>query len=81
MIDLQSRIAALPGWPDSPNYLGIGHYMNLTEAALARLELLREWVSASPHYNCPYLPAYGGLPMAPCTCGRDAILKATEVPR
>lgn len=55
------------------------------DAALARLALAREWVLTSvPHLEgCPWRgltrDAQGLLPG--CSCGRDAMLAAMEVPK
>lgn len=52
------------------------------DAALARLALAREWIDGAPHaIKCPW-ERWTGCADAlkpPCTCGRDALLKALEV--
>lgn len=67
-------------------YLSARNYMQLLAdldrgyAALARLDLLRKWVEQSGHIygsggSCLHLIGQ------PCTCGRDALLAATEGPK
>jgi len=80
MSDLSSKIAALPPWP-TPDGHGDGfelvHCAVRLGAALARLALAREWIEGRPHDGS--CPAIHGAPN--CFCGRDALLKALEVPR
>lgn len=82
MSDLQSKIDALPEWPDMERWGWASH--EIETAALARLALAREWIEANPHTNpCPWRGllknAAGYIP--PCACGRDALLKALEEPK
>lgn len=89
---LADKIAALPEWPKEIERVGpykryAGHdytvyddgrsadtpyFTDLSTAALARLALARKWIDLCRHRpGCMY----------PCTCGRDALLKALEVPK
>ena len=91
--DLQAKFAALPEWPHGaqitqrPDEIA-GWYKSNADAALARLALLREWVAEANHHDgcaCLYYAASSEMWFAsddkPCTCGRDALLAATEVPK
>jgi len=50
------------------------------DAALARLALAREWIEGIPHvWDCDL--CHGAKKNPRCTCGRDALLNALEVPR
>ena len=72
-MNLAEKIAALPEWPsvmvDGPDL----------RAALARLQLAREWIAQTwtHHGNCRAIGSFAEPP--PCTCGRDALLAALEV--
>jgi hypothetical protein len=83
MTDLQSKIAALPEWPEPITNFDIsvrewGHWqMDGRLAALARLALAREWIKDAHGWGCSY---DGSFMESPCTCGRDALLTALEVP-
>ena len=94
---LQEKIHTLPDYPtwegthngvpsgDSKLIADIDYYAGRYEAALARLALAREWILTSvPHLEgCPWRgltrDAQGLLPG--CSCGRDALLAAMEVPK
>jgi hypothetical protein len=83
-MSLKEQIAALPGWPVLPP-------INLTNAsveiqwldesltaALFRLMVAREWIESCGHEGeCDKQvnPTYE------CTCGRDELLKALEMPK
>ncbi len=72
---LQERIDALPGWPES-TVDDPQHGYAMRNAAIARLALLRSWIEgAQCHNGCQ------SKWNEPCTCSRDALLAATEVPR
>lgn len=84
MTDLDERIASLPAYPpDFTGDLGAANAIwwretlrEQRDAALTRLELLREWIEdngCSAH--CASRNEWH------CTCGIDAILAATEVPK
>lgn len=89
MTDLQTKLAALPDWPEPISNFDISvrdYGWWQTErgvAALARLALAREWIASQPHgvsrsgTDCLSFRFTG----QPCTCGRDALLAALEVPR
>ena len=69
---LQAEIDALPKY--LRNEGGIVPCDWNHSAALARLALARKWISESGHaFWCEMDPT--------CTCGRDALLEALEVPR
>ena len=79
MIDLQSRLDALPDWPTRSTFVGRGVEL---EAALARLALWHELAQAGDerltnHTRKCVLWDRTRL----CTCGRDLLLKKLEVPR
>ena len=77
-MNIQQRIAGLPEWPLTQGEVDWYDGLRVAEAALARLALAREWVSLSPHYiQCDSWRQAA----KPCTCGRDALLAALEVPR
>jgi hypothetical protein len=85
-MDVMERIAGLPELPDpkwrSDDYIGrmsdLMLYVSSERAALlARLALAREWIESSNHrLECP-----ARVLALPCTCGRDALLAALEVPK
>jgi len=81
--DLQSKIAALPEWPDTVGVHGsLGAIICLErDAALARLALAREWIEDAHRLWCDLVPDEEGRRAGPCDCGRDALLLALEVPR
>jgi hypothetical protein len=81
--DLDERIAKIAEWPKRPLYFEHGYeeanYESLrAAAALARLALVREWIDGAHQNDCSYDGSYEG---GECSCGRDALLKAMEVPR
>ena len=71
MSDLDERIAGLPEWPDPYEHSDRLTAEFTIDAALARLALAREWIALQRH----------GCPDRLCTCGRDALLAAMEVPK
>ena len=77
MTDLQAKIAALPEWGSRSD--------EYAEAALARLALARKWIASQPHGVVPGVgidcAAFNPRTRLNCTCGRDALLEALEVPR
>jgi hypothetical protein len=81
-MSLHDKIAKLPEWPD-PNALFIvtwhvaPHLPALCAAALARLELAREWIAKAHVSYCDYEMYQGRMR---CTCGRDALLAAITPP-
>jgi hypothetical protein len=76
---LQDKIDALPEWPTWEKDGGFDWMMS--NAALARLELCREWIEGAPHQPGCYAAHYRATAETQCICGRDALLKAMEVPR
>jgi hypothetical protein len=83
---LTDKIAALPEWPVEPvligptaerDYYKRGQYeMARAEAALARLELAREWIKYRGHrHGCKWLRKD-----RVCTCGLFAALAALRRP-
>ena len=63
---------------DDGNSAETPYQTDLAQAALARLALAREWAAKAPHHvSC----AAWCQSSKDCTCGRDALLKAMEVPR
>jgi len=79
---LQERIAALPEWAECEGYedgLRVDRDTLRLRAALARLALAREWIADSRHLESCEYDAWEIK--TPCTCGRDALLAALEVPR
>lgn len=89
-MNFTDKIAALPKWmvpalTPEPRLSGPfdaeQYWMAQCEAALARLELAREWIASMQHpKNCPWQPLTGGREGLLCTCNRDALLKALEPP-
>ena len=94
MTDLTAKIAALPKWPVFPNWTSHAdvslrypaesvrqereRIVTVTaNAALARLALAREWVESGAHLDSCIRNEGNGFR---CTCDRDALLKAIEVP-
>lgn len=81
---IKERIAGLPEWPD-PDDFNVGNPVDEwakavrdRDAALARLALAREWIAKDGcEDDCL---VYRAIPH-PCTCGRDALLAALEVPK
>ncbi len=92
MKTLDERLAALPEWPslrpDVFKSLSAATLLRMErDCALARLALAREWIAASPHrdpcppVNCEFIEGHFEFIEGPCSCGRDALLKALEAPR
>ena len=87
--DLQARIDALPKRPHPAATSGpTDYYLQMLAFREAQLSLLREWVAEANHHDgcaCLYYAASSEMWFAsddkPCTCGRDALLAATKVPR
>jgi hypothetical protein len=79
---IADKIAALPPWADEISLGGLGEDPRDVDlaAAFARLELAREWIQRSPHDPDCAGVEWVAVPQ-PCSCGRDALLKALEVPR
>ena len=75
MIDLQARLDALPEWPQA-RWQTEGYHL----AVLARLALAREWIAAIPCEDDCGRYRFASKDQ-PCTCGRDALLAALEVPK
>jgi hypothetical protein len=91
-MDIKEQIAALPKEPERPKILrperSVGaesqwtvYQFNRAEAALARLALAREWIEAAHQSDCDLFTDDGMRSFYSCTCGRDALLKALEVPK
>jgi len=85
-MDITERIAGLPGWPvwmDGTS--AVSTDSQEMDAARARLALAREWIKTQPHGIAPNgidCQSFRKAPLArSCTCGRDALLAALEVPR
>jgi hypothetical protein len=83
MNELDKRIAGLPEWPDPYEHSDRLTAEFTIDAALARLALAREWIEQSEHHGhlawCELAPNF--IEGCVCACGRDALLKALEVPR
>jgi len=87
MDSITERIAGLPEWPD-PDDFNVGNPVDEwakavrdLAAALARLALAREWIDCHPHEEWCELYKNEVDQFLVCRCGRDALLKALEVPR
>lgn len=86
MTNLQSKIDALPSQDSDTDWLAYleSEPQHEPDASIARawraertrLALLREWVAWVAHD-----PRCGTYLTGECTCGRAALLKATELPR
>jgi hypothetical protein len=57
------------------------HALRQVDAALAHLEVAREWIESQPHGDSPIGNFCGTKFGLDCTCGRDALLKKLEVPK
>jgi len=83
-MDIKERIAGLPEWPER-FWPAIASRPAYEKAARARLALAREWIKTQPHGIAPNgidCQSFRKAPLArSCTCGRDALLAALEVPR
>ena len=83
MSDLQARLDALPEWPGAWDAT-IGWHSDMRKAALARLALWHELAQAGDARLVRHAAGCiwwdNNAPVA-CTCGRDALIKAMEVPR
>jgi hypothetical protein len=81
-MDIKERIAGLPEWPER-FWPAIASRPAYEKAALARLALAREWIEQSEYAGhatwCEQAPNF--IEGCVCACGRDALLKALEVPR
>jgi hypothetical protein len=79
---VQFSMMRLPGQPFGihmgTSYLVNDLRLSLT-AALARLAVAREWIALARHLDS--CEAQGWEHPIPCTCGRDALLAALEVPK
>jgi hypothetical protein len=74
--DLKARIDALPEYPRADAEISDGmFYRRMSAAYSQRLALAREWIAANGHAKEKCLTGES------CICGRDALLKALEVPR
>ena len=93
MTTLQDQIAALPPYPADAHKIYANPDLEerkalaIVDAHAARLGLAREWIEAAKHrVSCDtnnYRRTADGRKLVfdlPCTCGRDALLKALEVP-
>jgi hypothetical protein len=90
-VDIKERIAGLPKYPAPPDNCAFPsdqewtlYRFEVAAAALARLALAREWIEKQPHdidANGIYCKAFNPGTRLDCTCGRDALLAALEVPR
>jgi hypothetical protein len=83
-MDIKERIAALPEWAECEGYedgLRVDRDTLRLRAALARLALAREWIDCHPHEEWCELYKNEVDQFLVCRCGRDALLKALEVPR
>jgi hypothetical protein len=81
-MNLKAKLDALPGWPEITR-LGNGdatdadYWCDESAAALARLEVAREWIEGAPGRHCSYDGSHEG---GECSCERSELLKALEVP-
>ena len=92
-MDIKERIAGLGKYPEHlGDLLDMGHeiatlgglYVEQNAWLIKALALAREWINGNSHQRgCPWdgLTGSAASLTPPCTCGRDALLAALEVPR